>query len=572
MQQLNRSHSLFGTLKSIVSSSIPWFGSSGDISDVQGKRKAAPVERDEPEEEVEHRNKRKRVHSPEAEVQQRDGGIQARSKPLVQPQSQGSCAGYLDPPLASFKCQPSQVNGGLRPNGGHARASSLAVLDRVSSSNGAYGRRTASPGRSGYATTNGISRTQSMDPPPRRRTAGVAPQPISRDASMEDFRDKSRSPSSRPFRMRTSMTPQPTGLVFGPNPSRRERDPSEPPPLAALIENPIFVKAPSQPPPDREEVVRPPSITLGNVAEVQRAVRVDDIDAHKFAHKPLQARPLKRSRSSLMIDDSSNADLSNGGQSPPRRLRRRFLTTMSCPEPVVPTNAAEIALRELEVYKTPLLPTRMQGSVIPDMFRTSQSKKGRTPVLMHDRDRKPRLGMSDTGKAREKEKREEGQESPSVKPYAGRGGMKKLLERRRMEEEEAHHKARQMKLSVIEEADEEGQYEEPHEDEPLPEQEPETDFQPTSIGGREQSSLRVGRKRNNRNHIQRPQMRSKAGGRYAAIFEEEDEDSMVMDEESERERKELEEAAKKVPAFNLPPNFSFAKEVSILSRHNHFNA
>ena len=132
-----------------------------------------------------------------------------------------------------------------------------------------------------------------------------------------------------------------------------------------------------------------------------------------------------------------------------------------------------------------------------------------------------------------------------MKPYAGRGGMKKLLERRRMEEEEAHHKARQLKLSVIEEADEEGQYEEPHEDEPLPEQEPETDFQPTSIGGREQSSLRVGRKRNNRNHIQRPQMRSKAGGRYAAIFEEEDEDSMVMDEESERERKELEEAAKK---------------------------
>ena len=56
-------------------------------------------------------------------------------------------------------------------------------------------------------------------------------------------------------------------------------------------------------------------------------------------------------------------------------------------------NAAEQAIRELEVYKTPLLPTRLQGSnTVPDMFKR---KSAHAPVLMQDRERRPRLGSAE---------------------------------------------------------------------------------------------------------------------------------------------------------------------------------
>ncbi|KAF7800269.1 hypothetical protein EIP86_011516 [Pleurotus ostreatoroseus] len=515
MQQLQRSNSLFGTLKSF----IPWLGSAND-SELQGKRKAAIVEEDESEEEGEHRAKRKRVHSPEL-GSQHDIAILPRSSQLHQPKPQRVHSGYLDPPVEAFSRQSLTEQPTKTTQG---RSASLSVSERPVN-NGAYSRRTASPGPSGlYPPPRGLSRTQSMDPPPRRRSAfepASGRRAGARDGLTDALRERSASPS-RPFRMRTSMTPQPLGQEFGPVPERPERDPSEPPPLSELIDNPVFVKAPSLPPSDRQEAERRTSMTLGSVAEAQRI-----------------ARPLKRSRSSLNLDDE----------------------VMTEPDvPTYPINAAEKVLRQLEVYKTPLLPTRLRDSAnIPDMFQP-QSKKARIPLLMHDRERKPRLGMIDKGKGRDRIA--EGQESPGAKPYAGRGGMKRLLARRRMEEEEEHHHSRLSKLAVIEEADEE----EERVVQPAPALEPSSepkDRVPTIIGGKEQSSLRVGRKRNNRNHIERPKIRGK--GRYAAIFDDEDEDSMVMDEESERERKMLEEAAKNVPEFKPPPSFSFAMDVSYLA-------
>ncbi len=225
-----------------------------------------------------------------------------------------------------------------------------------------------------------------------------------------------------------------------------------------------------------------------------------------------------------------------------------------------PINAAEKALRELEVYKTPLLPTRLQGSsTIPDMFKP---KKARATVLMHDRERKPRLGMADKGDAKDKT-----EDLKSVKPYAGRGGMKKLLAKRRLEEQEEQKEARLMRLSVIEEDEEETELQKKAEDlndkfmkefeQPVGQPEPEPP-RPT-IGGREQSSLRVGRTRTSRNHIARPQARPR-GGRFSAVMEDED-DAMDDDGTREAERKMLEEAAKKAPTFNVPAGFSFAKDV-----------
>jgi len=60
----------------------------------------------------------------------------------------------------------------------------------------------------------------------------------------------------------------------------------------------------------------------------------------------------------------------------------------------------------------------------PDMFKT-KPKRPHAPILMHtDKNEKPRLGRS------------KGREVNGAKPYAGEGGMKKLLARRKQEEEE----------------------------------------------------------------------------------------------------------------------------------------
>ena len=115
-----------------------------------------------------------------------------------------------------------------------------------------------------------------MDPPNRYRPsygAGPKPAPLSRDVSMDDGSfDKGMSTSpTLPFRMRTSLTPQPSGMAFGPEPTRRERNGSEPPPLAQLIDNPVFVKAPSEAP--QAKAPAPKAMTtLGALTEARRTV------------------------------------------------------------------------------------------------------------------------------------------------------------------------------------------------------------------------------------------------------------------------------------------------------------
>lgn len=104
---------------------------------------------------------------------------------------------------------------------------------------------------------------------------------------------------------------------------------------------------------------------------------------------------------------------------------------------VLPVNAAEKALHDLDVYKTPLLPSRLRGShTIPDMFKP---KKTHAPVLMRsERERKPRLGTSEKA---------ETEQATAAKPYAGRGGMKKMLAKRKMEEQEAYERERASAVS-----------------------------------------------------------------------------------------------------------------------------
>ncbi|KDR81385.1 hypothetical protein GALMADRAFT_206917 [Galerina marginata CBS 339.88] len=170
-------------------------------------------------------------------------------------------------------------------------------------------------------------------------------------------------------------------------------------------------------------------------------------------------------------------------------------------------------------------------------------KSRRSSHLVLMKDDRDRLGRRVSGSGK----------SPVVnetKPYAGEGGMKKLLARRKQEEEED---------TVSEDATPRASQPSPLPPDfiPVPPVPSKSDWFSTASGSSTSgSSLRVGRAKTSRNHIQRP---SKT--RFSAVYEEEPDDIMDDNENRQKERQMLEEAAKKVPVFTIPPDFSFAKDV-----------
>lgn len=201
---------------------------------------------------------------------------------------------------------------------------------------------------------------------------------------------------------------------------------------------------------------------------------------------------------------------------------------------------AERVLQDLDVYRTPLLPTRLRSSPgVPDMFRP---RKLPLPVLMAgEHSKKMGLGSAD------KEKDE-----PGAKPYAGRGGMKKLLARRKQEENEEHHKERESDMETDDVASTAiVQTESEPRDVPILSRLAVPEFPPAPAGGRP-STLRVGRNKTSRSHAP-PVQRGK--NRFSAADEEGD-DSMLTSEDG------LVEAPKPPSLFQPPSGFSFAKDVS----------
>jgi len=187
---------------------------------------------------------------------------------------------------------------------------------------------------------------------------------------------------------------------------------------------------------------------------------------------------------------------------------------------------------------------------------------------MHEKDNKSRLGVSGNKKTKKVE-------ANGTKPYAGEGGMKKLLARRRMEEEEENGKvagtedneeesrnpkSSQRRASGGKTAPENIRVEK-NESEQLFVPPPVAEPRSKMAGSREQSSLRVGRTKISRNHIERPPARplNRFSARYA-----DDEGDDQMQEDKSSEQLILEEAAKKVPVFEIPAGFTFAKEVRII--------
>ncbi|KAJ3491965.1 hypothetical protein NLJ89_g11284 [Agrocybe chaxingu] len=354
----------------------------------------------------------------------------------------------------------------------------------------------------------------SIDPPSlglRRDTSSSAfnfgPSISDMDMVVDSTRDVSMPPSPlspRPsFRMRSSLTPQPQ---FAPS-----RHISEPPPLNVLMSNPVFIHPPAQ-------IHDPaPAPTLGSLAESQRTAR----------------SPSKQSRSSLLFASGSNAGYNENDD-------------------------AQRALNQLDVYKTPLLPTRLRSSNLP------VSSSAKSPAMFKSRRSSHLILMSDD-RERLGRKGSASGKSPVVnetKPYAGEGGMKKLLARHKLE---AEKEETEQKLKNAEVADETtprpSRVSPPITDVPIPPPPPKdsdwfSTIPPPLSTSTSGSSLRVGRTKTSRNHIQRP-----SRARFSAVYEEEPDD--IMDEEDDRrkERQMLEEAAKKVPVFQIPADFSFAKDM-----------
>ncbi|KAJ3482131.1 hypothetical protein NLI96_g7180 [Meripilus lineatus] len=510
---LGRSSSLLGAIKNIVTAPLSWFGNPDESGNVDGKRRLSSKSSEDEEdshgeEEDDHRsNKRQRRYSPEP------------SSP-----SEQQTAGYLDPNLDGFVQQHPAYSG-------HS-SSSLAVPSS-SRQQQRQARRSHSPyPTTSYAIANGVFRTQSMDPPNRRAGSyelSLTPGALSRDASMEappsssPIQEDGFSPSRTRFRMRTSLTPQPH-QVFGPAYARRERDTSEPPPLTSLSSQPVFVKAPSGS--QGRSLSREPSVTLGTIAEQRRSSAT-----LSKQHRSLQIAEKTSS------DQASDVNIATGAH--------------------YPINAAEKALRELDAYRTPLLPSRFKGSsTIPDMFKL---KRTHPPVLMRgDRDERPRLGMSEKPGAKRKAK----DDGKSTKPYSGQGGMKKLLARRRKEEEEekreaAAAEAEEESVSSPTKVVEEEEIKEP--DPIVFNPPPEEEAPPARAGGRGQSSLRIGRTRTSRNHA--PAIQSRSRNRFSAVYEDDGDDQMGEEGKAEASTQTVDSAP--IPQLFKPPvGFSFANNVS----------
>ncbi|KAF7338602.1 hypothetical protein MVEN_02086500 [Mycena venus] len=500
--------SLLGTIKNIVTAPLAWFATTEDFEespDLKGKRRRNPAQNSNPaadHSEGPPQTKRARVKSPDNQIQfhpEPQYAAPAYSQPPM---------GYLDPPVSVF----NNNNIFHRSNSVNMTA---PTLNQFNPSN-----------------RSGLSRTMSIDPPhssiPFSRDTTMNFAPLDRDASMEPsaFTRKSSSiprdhsmplpPARSSFRLRTSLTPQPV----------QPREVSEPPPLSSLAQKPVFVR----PPPDSRERVSSQSSTsstLGSLVDSQRSTR-----------SPM------RQHSSLLFGSGSQTQ---GGESHSARQ----------PAP------AERALHELDIYKTPLLPTRSRlrtsGSppdptkaVDPsDMFRPRRSSQ---LLLMRD-DRRASLGRKssygflDTEEPKDKEGKVKKPKVNETKPYAGEGGMKKLLARRMKEVQDDEDEDTEVSRAKepAERLDESG----PETSQPLP---------PLTSSSR---AFELAKKAYCRN-LRHPDPHYVPSRKFSAAFDDVDEFmDDGEDEERQKEREELEEAAKKLPAFDVPAGFTFAKEPNV---------
>ncbi|KAI9446630.1 hypothetical protein H4582DRAFT_2069931 [Lactarius indigo] len=524
----SRAISMFSSLKSLVTTPFSWFANAGndtfESEDTPGKRKLirAPSHPYDSEGEQQdtpsaYRVKRIRLNSPE--------------RVAIPPVP--SSAPYLDPPTPSLRPSTHPRTHASKSTRPYTSSSNNIPIPRPDTS------RLSPLSNPSHTQAPPIARTMSMDPPTARRPSvppsSVLPPPISRDVSMEFSPNLSAEPPNPPFRMRSALTPQPGAPLYGPNPQRRERNPSEPPPLTALIENPIFVKPPPAPQEQRHVSDGSSSLTLGSLAGAQKS-----------------GPTVNRSHSTLVL---------------PIQLADGFR----------PTNPAELALQQLERYRTPLVPTRLGSAnvdgTLPELFQTRKKARALVLIKRDKRDDKPRLGHASKYISAPKDKEKETPpKSKNNKPYAGEGGLKKLLARRKQEALDAE---------PAEDNTDAQPMVDDSELEPIPPKrtskitEPvrapatfarKVSAPPTSVpsfgmaGGRKPTSLRAGRTQVKTRTVGPTRTRN----RFSAAYED-DEPEDVDDAVPEEPPKDKGGVGAGLPKFEAPSGFSFAPPPSVAS-------
>lgn len=228
-----------------------------------------------------------------------------------------------------------------------------------------------------------------------------------------------------------------------------------------------------------------------------------------------------------------------------------------------PTNAAEIALQQLERYRTPLVPARLglanDDVALPGLFQAR--KKARALVLMKrdKRDDKPRLGHASKyiNSLKEKDK-DSPSKSKNSKPYAGEGGLKKLLARRKQEAIEAEFVENPETQAMVDDNEPEPELPKRTSKIAEPVRSPATFARKVSApppsfvsqAGRKPAQLRTGRAR-----TVGP---TRTRNRFTAAYEDDEvdgaDDSAAMPEEPPKE----ESINMILPKFEPPSGFSFA--------------
>ena len=218
------------------------------------------------------------------------------------------------------------------------------------------------------------------------------------------------------------------------------------------------------------------------------------------------------------------------------------------------------------------LPASITATTTPDMFKCRRPSH---LILMQDDKDRPGKKMGKSPVVNE------------TKPYAGEGGMKKLLARRKLEkdlelESDQNDKADRKNMGSKEDQADQmakkpgltdgdtSQYNLPPLTATLSGNKSGPDWFAAASGSSAStsgSSLRVGRVKTSRNHIQRP-----SRARYSAVYEDDVDDSMEEDGNRRTEREELEEAASKVPLFNILHGFSFASDISVCYCYYYFRS
>lgn len=231
---------------------------------------------------------------------------------------------------------------------------------------------------------------------------------------------------------------------------------------------------------------------------------------------------------------------------------------------MVASNIATKIARELEMYKTPIIPSRYKDTkAIPEFLR---QKKVHVPIPMSKKGRKvkPSLGM-----AEKEEEDETVVERGEKKPYAGKGSLSKMLAKRRAEEEEeerlrevpeddessAMPKKKDVGVTARIVSESEDDRHRKRTSRSIAEDDPFS--KPATSYDRNQPYGRIGRTRTTASHARSvPFGQRKLGNKFSAAFDEEDSlDDISMEDQTSVDKS-------KAPTFDAPAGFSFASSVS----------